>query len=97
MNSFTKILILVVALFALAQADTPDGCTHARIHGATYGNRDITSQLSHKYNLGSRNFIASEQTLGSQDVEQPTVTVVYERCGNVAIETALDGEEFTLP
>ena len=49
MNTLIKATSLIIALFGLIATGEADGCTHARIHGAAYGLKDITSTLSHQY------------------------------------------------
>ncbi len=85
----TKVLgaLCLFALSAFAQQEAP-GCEHARIHGATFGTNDVTNRVAHEYNSGTRAFEASTQKWGSTGLDQGqkgTMTIVYERCGNIAL------------
>ncbi len=88
--------LIAFCLVALAIA-APRPCEHARILGATYGTKDITSAVAHDYNLGKKAFNASTQRWGSTLEGNHTLTIVYEKCGNLAVQTSLEGEQITLP
>eukprot|EP00350_Pseudokeronopsis_sp_OXSARD2_P003854 CAMPEP_0170554694 /NCGR_PEP_ID=MMETSP0211-20121228/12582_1 /TAXON_ID=311385 /ORGANISM="Pseudokeronopsis sp., Strain OXSARD2" /LENGTH=91 /DNA_ID=CAMNT_0010863985 /DNA_START=55 /DNA_END=331 /DNA_ORIENTATION=+ len=73
-------------------------CQHARILGATWGLRDVTSAVAHQYNLGTDTFEASIEALGDNGVSGvATLTIVYETCDNAAVLVAKQGSDLTLP
>ena len=99
MKSLIIFSVIMILFFNFqVQGAVRQGCEHARIYGATFGITDITHKLAHGYNSGTRTFEATTAAWGTENTfEAPTMTVVYERCGNLAIETALFGESVTLP
>lgn len=102
---FLIVSVMVLISMATAQQEVKmifdqnkPGCEHAIIHGATYGLNDITNKVAHEYNAGTRSFAASSAKWGATaDLTQHTLTVVYQKCGNLAIQTALEGETVVLP
>lgn len=97
----TKVLgaLCLFALTAFAQKEAP-GCEHSIIHGATYGVNDITNKVAHEYNSGTKAFEASSQKWGASTLNEGskhTLTIVYERCGNIALQAVEEGATITLP
>ncbi len=91
-----KLLILAVLLFVCVFGKL--SCEHAKIHGATFGTNDITSKVAHMYNTGNK-VIDANAALWGQTLGESThvLSVFYEKCGNLGIVTALEGESVTLP
>jgi len=100
MKSLTKILSVLsfIAVGVFAAKEAP-GCEHAIILGATYGTTDISNRVAHEYNTGAREFEASTSKWGAtfSDGTKHSLTVVYEKCGNLALQTAEEGKVVTLP
>ena len=95
-NIILLVFVAIAVFFAQAATSTdPPGCTHARVHGATLGTQVITDAIAHSYNLGERTFKADVAAYGAE--AGSTLTIVYEKCGNLALQTSLDGASITLP
>lgn len=94
----TKVLG-ALCLFAVTVFGQAPGCEHAKIHGATYGANDITNKVAHEYNSGVRAFEASTTKWGASldQGQKHTMTIVYERCGNLALQAVEEGASITLP
>ena len=92
-----KILLSICLAMLLAFTYAQD-CKHARVLGATWATKDVTAQVAHSYNLGTKSWSADAATFG--DVYQGntrTFTVVYEVCQNIATLVVKEGEKITLP
>mgnify|MGYP003472695729 CR=1 FL=1 len=94
-----KLLALLFAALCLVVSISAQDCRHARILGATYGTSDVTSKVAHSYNTGTKTISASNETLGADATFNGlrTLTVVYERCSNVATVVAIEGSSIVLP
>ena len=99
MKSMQKLFALLCLFTLLVVAQEKPGCEHAKIHGATFGTVDITNRVDHEYNTGVRDFDASATKWGSTftDGNIHTLTIVYEKCGNLALQTAAQGAKISLP
>ena len=86
-----------IALCLLSVTLAFRACEHARILGATYGTKDITSAVAHEYNLGIKSFDATSAKWGSTLAGSHTMTLVYEKCGNIAVQTSQESGKITLP
>ena len=93
-----KKILVVVLVFMLFTINYAQDCKHARILGATWGNKDVTAKVAHAYNLGTKSFNADSQVLGeAMPGQKKTFTLVYEICQNVATLAANEGELISIP
>ena len=90
--------MFAIAFFLFVASTQAQDCKHARILGATFGTKDVTSTVAHKYNLGTKTIEASTDNFGDPlpNVTK-TLTVVYEICQNVATVIAEEDSSVSIP
>ena len=72
---------------------TDTQCDFARVLGASWGLEDVTREVGHRYNSGTKIFTADRTSFGEGGIENEVLTIVHDLCGNVAVATATDGAE----
>lgn len=95
MNKAIKAAALATICLVGVEANTD--CTLASIHGAFVGVFDVTNNVAHMYNNGEREFANDVTMWGDMIKGDETFSIVYEKCGNVAVATAFNGEKISLP
>ncbi len=91
-----KALVIAASVLALGVTGNTE-CKLANIHGAYLGLADITHDVSNMYNSGMREVVNSADYWGPLVEGGATMTVVYEKCGNLGVTTAKVGESVQLP